>query len=176
MNNPVNNNSGGRFPQPPGHREDGAAMRKPTRLLSGLLTLLLFSGCATVSARRQSCLAEMQAHGVDASLQAKVQNGGALDIGDLEQLAQKAVPDRVTIDYVRLTRAAYTLNPKDIDHMRANKVSEAVISFVLGTHSLLPPTQALRNERDRKVEGIDYAGERGTVAAAALPLPDSCSP
>lgn len=84
-------------------------MRKPTELLLGLLTLLLFTGCATMSDRRQSCLAEMQAHGVDASLLAKVQHGEALDNSDLEQLAQKAVPDPVTIDYVRLTRAAYTL-------------------------------------------------------------------
>ena len=50
----------------------------------------------------------------DASLLAKVQHGEALDLGDLEQLAQKAVPDPVTIDYVRLTRAAYTLSPQDM--------------------------------------------------------------
>jgi hypothetical protein len=132
-------------------------MLKPTSSLFALLTLILFIGCATTSSRRQSCLAEMQAHGVDASLLAKVQRGEALEIVDLEQLAQKGVPDPVTIDYVKLSRAGYTFGPQDIDHLRANKVSEVMIKFLLSTHSLLPPNQALKSAH-------------GTSSASVIPF------
>lgn len=110
------------------------------------LILVGLMGCAP-TAQQQADYAEAQRQGVASATYEKLVRGHALYPEDVKELARKKVSDGVVIRHLYDTRAVYRLSTQQVDDLRRNGVSDAVINVMLESPKYLE--QALREEQLR---------------------------
>jgi len=96
--------------------------------------LLSPSGCAARQ-RRRALLQEIESGGVDAAVYARVKKTRKLDLGDIEHLVEKGVPDKTILFFLQRTDTVYSLKAHDIDRLRKSNVSDGLIDSLLATSS-----------------------------------------
>lgn len=104
--------------------------------LAALTSLLLATtGCVT-SANRQAWLDGIQSKGVDEAVFQKIKRWRKIELTEIEQLAEKGVASEDILRHFQESRAVYHLTTKDIDRLRAAKVDEDVVDYILSTPKL----------------------------------------
>ncbi len=102
-----------------------------TNSIAVLVFLLFMVGCAT---RQQKLdLSIVGDSGVSPTTYHRMQEHDDLSLFDLEDLAQHHVSDQITLRYLRDLRSIYYLTAKQVDQLRAKKVSDTVINYLLMT-------------------------------------------
>ena len=96
--------------------------------------LLSLTGCAARQKRRAH-LQEIESSDVDAAVYGRVKKARKLELGDIEHLVGKGVPDKTILFFLQRTHTTYSLNTRDIDRLRKANVSDDLIDFLLATSS-----------------------------------------
>jgi hypothetical protein len=81
---------------------------------------------------------EVEKSGIAPELVAKMLKGDGLKLEEIEQVAAKGVSDDTLTKYLRSVGATYQLTTKDIDRLRAARVSDTVIDYLLTTPARRP--------------------------------------
>jgi hypothetical protein len=64
---------------------------------------------------------------------------GPLSLPEIAQMAQSGLSDAVIIGQIRATRSVYVLTPQDLEWLKTQNVSDAVVLEMQATASRMPP-------------------------------------
>lgn len=95
-----------------------------------LLMCAVLAGCANLTTHQRAVL---QAHNVAPPVYNKMMLGEPLSLPDIIELAHRAVPPGLVIDYLDTTETVYRLQAADVARLRKAGVSDEVINYMLST-------------------------------------------
>lgn len=109
---------------------------KATHLITSLLALALFAGCAAIDRQAQNTLVQ---HNVSPVVYNRMLQGDALSVDDIIELSRRQVPADMIIRYLRSTCAVYMLDKQSLSRLKQAKVCQEVIDYLLETPRLFAP-------------------------------------
>ncbi len=111
----------------------------------------------TISIKTKLAVVKLPMHRLLADAQAQQQRMGIADVIALSQAKQN---DQIIINQIRSTRSTFTLTVSDLDMLKNNGVSDAVIAEMQASRSVAGPTRVVQPH-----------GHRGTDAGHRAPGP-----
>lgn len=103
---------------------------------AGLVSLMLFVGCASIDRSERTMLLQ---HHVSPSVYDKMMHGEVLTLSDIVELSQRQVPSSLMIRYLDSTRAIYTLDKSAMARLKGAKVCQEVIDYLVDTPARFAP-------------------------------------
>jgi len=111
-------------------------MKHPLPSLLCLLALLLLAGCSSLDRNERRIL---RAHDVSPVVFDKMSRWQGLSLDDIIELSQRQVPTQLITHYLYSTRVIYTLDKPTLARLQKAKVSQEVITYLLGTPYFFGP-------------------------------------
>jgi len=109
---------------------------KATHLITSLLALGLFAGCAAIDRRAQNTLVQ---HNVSPVVYNRMLQGDILSVNDIIELSRRQVPPELIIRYLNSTCAVYALDKQSLSRLKQEKVPQEIIDYLLDTPALFAP-------------------------------------